>query len=108
MHCAGVLCDAPIQSQDETTLRTVFGPKMVGAYNLHRLTLEYCPPLEHFVLFSSMSALLGLPGQANHSSANTFLDSLAAYRLHVLGLPALSINFGQWGKSIFYNFCWSL
>src|SRR5262249_4276841 len=75
IHCAGVLDDAPIASMDESRFRAVMAGKVHGAWNLHKLTLE--KPLELFVLFSSMSALLGLPGQGNYAAANAFLDGLS-------------------------------
>ena len=63
-----------------------------AAYLLHEMSLSM--DLDFFVLFSSIASLLGNPGQASYSAANAFLDGLAQYRQHVLGLPALSINWG--------------
>jgi acyl carrier protein len=59
---------------------------------LHALTLHR--PLDFFVLFSSVSSLVGNPGQANYVAANAFLDALAHYRRSV-GLSATTINWGH-------------
>jgi acyl carrier protein len=67
-------------------------PKVDGAWNLHALTLHR--PLDFFVLFSSVSSLVGNPGQANYVAANAFLDALAHYR-RSLGLSATTINWGH-------------
>src|SRR5205807_1230702 len=93
IHAAGVLADAVLLNQDWAKYETVFRAKVYGAWNLHRLTQHYV--LEHFILFSSMSAIMGPPGQSNHAAGNTFLDSLAHFRRNQ-GLPALSINWGAW------------
>ncbi|MCP5420384.1 MAG: SDR family NAD(P)-dependent oxidoreductase [Gammaproteobacteria bacterium] len=92
-HCAGVLEDAGLLQQDETRYTRVFAPKVRGSHLLNKLTRG--DPLECFVLFSSVAAVLGSAGQSNHSAANSFLDTLAQERASQ-GLSALSINWGNW------------
>ncbi len=94
VHSAGILSDASLANQTEETFRAVFDPKVRGAWNLHLASQQ--DRLDHFVLFSSVAGELGSPGQINHAAANTFLDSLAAYRQSE-GLPALSMVWGPWG-----------
>ena len=93
IHAAGTLDDALIQQMDWPQFQRTLAPKVSGAWNLHTLTQAH--KLDFFILFSSAAALLGSPGQANHATANAFLDGLARYR-HQAGLPALSINWGAW------------
>ncbi len=95
IHSAGVLEDGTLARQDWQQFTKVLSPKVQGAWNLHTLTQNL--PLDFFVMFSSVTALLGSPGQGNHAAANTFLDALAYYR-RSLGLPALSINWGAWSE----------
>ncbi|QYO65133.1 SDR family NAD(P)-dependent oxidoreductase [Leptolyngbya sp. 7M] len=95
IHAAGVLDDGMLHQQTWEKFAAVLRPKLLGAWNLHQLTQTQ--PLDFYVLFSSATALLGSPGQANHVAANVFLDSLAHYR-RSLGLPALSINWGIWSE----------
>ncbi len=90
-HAAGVLEDGLVRNQDHRALERVLAPKVAGAWNLHRLTADQ--PLRHFVLYSSVAALIGSPGQSNYAAANAFLDALAEHR-HALGLPALSVAWG--------------
>jgi acyl carrier protein len=94
-HCAGVLDDGILLKLTTDRLNRVLEPKQAGAWNLHVLTCNR--KLDYFVLFSSASALLGSPGQANYTAANAFLDQLAHYR-HSLRLPALSVNWGPWAE----------
>jgi len=91
MHSAMVIDDQTIAAQTPAAFRRVIAPKVDGAWNLH-LYSRACP-LEFFVMFSSVAALIGNPGQGSYAAANAFLDGLARYR-HGLGLPGLAI---QWG-----------
>jgi acyl transferase domain-containing protein/NADPH:quinone reductase-like Zn-dependent oxidoreductase/acyl carrier protein/phospholipid N-methyltransferase len=92
IHSAMVLNDASTASMTARQFSDAMDPKAHGAWNLHVLTRKL--PLDFFVLYSSISALVGNPGQANYAAANQFLDALAAYR-RADGLPALSVNWGR-------------
>jgi len=93
IHAALVLDDGVLLKLEWESFERVFASKAAGAWNLHLLTRE--TPLDFFVCFSSVLALLGGSGQANYAAASTFVDALAHYR-RAAGLPALSINWGPW------------
>jgi acyl transferase domain-containing protein len=93
IHAAGVIDDRMLMQLDVESLRAVLRPKVSGSWLLHRLFEDQ--PLDFFVLFSSVGALLGQVGQGSYAAANAFLDALAHYR-RARGLPALSINWGAW------------
>ncbi|MBK9331724.1 MAG: SDR family NAD(P)-dependent oxidoreductase [Ignavibacteria bacterium] len=95
IHSAGLLDDGILLNQTAGKFKKVFSPKVTGAWNLHELTKE-CE-LDFFIMYSSVASLFGSAGQANHSAANAFLDSLSFYRKS-RGLPALSINWGVWSE----------
>ncbi|MCB0171114.1 MAG: type I polyketide synthase [Anaerolineae bacterium] len=93
IHAAGLLADSTLLQMDQNRFSKAMAPKVLGGWNLHTLIAD--KPVDFFVLFSSVAALLGLPGQANYAAANAFLDALAHYRW-ARNLPALSINWGPW------------
>ncbi len=92
VHAAMVLDDGVLTELDSGRFRSVMKPKVEGSWNLHVHTLDQ--PLDFFVLFSSVSSIVGAPAQGNYVAANSFLDALAHYR-RGFGLPALTINWGQ-------------
>jgi acyl transferase domain-containing protein/acyl carrier protein len=96
VHAAGVLDDGILDNQTAGRFARVMAPKARGAWELHVKTQDL--PLDFFVCFSSLAALLGSPGQGNYAAANAFLDALAHHRL-ARGLAALSINWGPWSHA---------
>ncbi|HQS99331.1 MAG TPA: SDR family NAD(P)-dependent oxidoreductase [Thiobacillus sp.] len=96
LHAAAAYDDALLQNLDAARMATVIAPKLMGAWNLHRATLGI--PLEHFVLYSSITTAIGNPGQANYVAANAGLEGLAAMRLG-MGLPAVCIGWGPIGDA---------
>ncbi|WP_199812907.1 type I polyketide synthase [Streptomyces sp. NRRL S-1868] len=93
VHAAGVLDDAVIDSLTPQRFEAVHRAKATSALVLHELTEHL--GLEVFALFSSASAAVGNPGQANYAAANAVLDALAERR-RAAGLAATSIAWGAW------------
>lgn len=98
-HASGVLSDATLPNLDLASIRAVLGAKTAP---LERLSwLSDSSPCAMQVLFSSVAALLGSPGQANYAAANAALDS-AAQGLAAAGLPSVSLQFGAWAGKMRY------
>ncbi|AGT08110.1 type I polyketide synthase [Paracoccus aminophilus] len=57
-----------------------------------------CPEVRHFVVFSSVSALWGTPGEAVYAAANAGLDRLIAARRQC-GQSGCALHWGAWAAS---------
>ncbi|WP_229870493.1 type I polyketide synthase, partial [Streptomyces phaeofaciens] len=96
LHTAGLTDDGVVEALTPERVDQVMRPKTDGAWNLHELTQD--APLTAFVLFSSVNAVLGGPGQANYAAANTFTEALAHLR-HAQGRPATAPAWGLWEQA---------
>ena len=92
-HTAGVLQDGIIQLKDRGTAGRVLDPKVAGTLVLDEALTD---PLDFMVLFSSVSALNGLPGQVDYASANAFLDAFAHRSSTIGNRWTLSVNWSAW------------
>lgn len=92
IHAAAVYQDEMLPQCSSGGLHRVFHAKAVGGWNLHQLTLQ--DPLDFFVLYSSISALIGNPGQASYVAANAFLEGLTEARV-ARRLPALAVGWDR-------------
>jgi len=95
IHAAGMLDDKPLADMDTGCWSSVINTKIIGAYHLDLYTRDM--PVDFFVTYSSISAVLGSAGQCNYAAANAMLDALMLTR-HEQGLAGLSINWGPWAN----------
>ena len=111
-HCAGILDDRRLGRQDWGSFRAVLSPKAHGAMYLHRAMRDAgAPPTSLFVMFSSVTSLMGNIGQTNYGAANAFLDALAGCR-RVMGHQGVSLQWGPWAdigmaSSLQHRMVWS-
>ncbi len=99
IHSAGVIRDTLVVKKPSQDLAAVLASKVYGTVYLDDVTST--EPLDFFVVFSSVAAVIGNVGQCDYAYANSFLDNFALWRS---GLRAsqkrfgktLSINWGLW------------
>lgn len=90
-HTAMVLDDGLASNLSAEQIDRVLAPKVTGLENLDLATRDQ--PVDVFVMYSSIAALLGNPGQVAYAAANAFMHGVARRRRE-LGLPALAVGWG--------------
>ncbi|GGR52101.1 type I polyketide synthase [Streptomyces netropsis] len=81
-HCAMHLDDAPLADLTDERFAAVLAPKIAGADVLAHLTADRDPDVDLFLLYSSVAASIGNPGQAPYAAANAYVEALARARRH--------------------------
>nr|ALQ32879.1 putative polyketide synthase [Fusarium miscanthi] len=87
-----VLKDQLFVKMEPDALNDVFAPKVDGTIHLSEIFSE--PTLDFFVLFSSMSSVVGNAGQSNYNAASLFQAAIAQQR-RGKGLPASVMALGM-------------
>ncbi|KAK0373507.1 hypothetical protein CLIM01_09128 [Colletotrichum limetticola] len=87
-----VLKDQLFVEMDASALNDVFAPKVAGTIHLDEYFSE--PTLDFFILFSSMSSVVGNAGQSNYNAASLFQATVANKR-RAKGLAASVMSLGM-------------
>ncbi|MEI8049734.1 MAG: KR domain-containing protein, partial [Bacteroidota bacterium] len=95
LHSAGMPGAGVIALKDKEQADLVLKSKVHGTLILHDIFKDR--QLDFFFLFSSISAVFGEAARVDYCGSNSFMDSFAQYRKHLLNDGSLSINWGQWG-----------
>ncbi|MCB2078136.1 MAG: SDR family NAD(P)-dependent oxidoreductase [Novosphingobium sp.] len=89
VHAAATYSDRLLRDETPENLALVFKAKAASAWALHEETID--DPLDLFLMYSSISAVLGSVGQTGYAAANAFLNGLARHRA-ASGLPATVVD----------------
>lgn len=93
IHAATEVHIAPLHELTDAAMDAMFRAKVAGVWHLHELTKNRA--LDFFLVFSSITSLLGARGMAHYSAANEFANAFAGFR-RASGLPMLSVDWGAW------------
>ena len=86
--------DRPLLDMNIEEWNAALRPKVKGTWNLHKSLKTH--DLDFFVIFGSLSAVVGQAGQANYNAANTFLEAFVRHR-HGLLLAGSILNLSAVG-----------
>ena len=96
IHSAGVPAGGLMQLKTREMAAEIFSPKVRGAFVLDSL-LEG-ERLDFFLLFSSLTSVLGGFGQVDYCAANAFLDAFAQSRASRDDMPTISVAWDVWAE----------
>ncbi|HIJ54486.1 MAG TPA: SDR family NAD(P)-dependent oxidoreductase, partial [Deltaproteobacteria bacterium] len=99
LHAAGLTRDATIVKKNPDEMAPILAPKVFGTVCLDEVFQS--EPIDFFMMFSSVAAMIGNPGQCDYAFANSFMDHFVTRReaLRKAGKrygKTLSINWPLW------------
>jgi acyl transferase domain-containing protein/NAD(P)H-dependent flavin oxidoreductase YrpB (nitropropane dioxygenase family) len=94
VYAAGVIEDRRIVDKDPASFNRVFATKVDGARAL--LAALSAEPPRFVVLFGSVSAAFGTPGQVDYAAANDALSTLGADWAAAGDRRCLTVHWGPW------------
>lgn len=89
VHAAGIADGGFLATRPDADMAAVLEPKLNGARHLDELTRQ--DPVQAFVLFGSITGLVGAPGQVAYAAANAWTDAFAI-QCRAAGRPSLVID----------------
>lgn len=92
-HCAGVAGDGFLIRKEEADFEHEVGAKILGTQLLDYYSKDF--HMDFFLMFSSFTSLLGIPGQGGYIAANSFLNSFGGYQ-SVNGRKGLTVLWPLW------------
>ncbi|AJC52677.1 Beta-ketoacyl synthase [Streptomyces sp. 769] len=94
VHAAGLPSQGLIVTKSPADADQVLAAKTHGLLILDQACRE--DDLDFMLLCSSVTAVLGGPGQSDYAAANAFLDAWAQYKRRQSGLPVTSVGWDTW------------
>ena len=97
VHASGVLHDGLLRDMESASVRKSFGPKVAGAWYLHKHADQY--EERQCIVYSPVSTAFGNPGQDNYAAWNSYLDGLVRLRCskNLLGVSIQWPEFAEVG-----------
>ena len=96
LHAAALVEDATLVNITDQLIDRDWGPKVLGAWNLHQATVGL--QLDWFCSFSSAAALVGSPGQVRRIWPPTVGSTRSPTGGARRNLPATAIAWGAWSE----------
>lgn len=94
-HTAGIAGGGIIPLKNDADCAAVMDPKIIGSLILDELLQDKQP--DFFILFSSITSIVGDEARIDYCSGNAFMDAFAHYRNQRRSGRTVSLNWGKWG-----------